>query len=345
MRILVRAPNWIGDQVMAYPFFYLLRKAYPSAWIGVVCNEWVKDIQFSDLINEIFTFQKKTSKVDTFKSIFSLAKKIKKNGTWDLGIALPNSFGSALLLRLAGVKKRRGYATDARNFLLNEPIVWDPSPTLHRVEAYGKLLPDVAQEKDSLREFWKRAEKFDPIIQWPLAQAIEPPAEKYWVVAPGAVADSRRWSKESYAELIQLVSKSLGYPAVVVGGKSEQEIARYFEQQNLPVINKVNQGRVSSLWKIFSHAQFTVCNESGLAHLASLCGSQVIIVCGAADPKRTQPIGPGKAQVIINPVECWPCERNVCLFTDHRKNQCLKGIFPHRVFNEIKSLNEVKNAT
>ena len=29
-KILIRAPNWIGDQILAYPCFQYLRAGYPS---------------------------------------------------------------------------------------------------------------------------------------------------------------------------------------------------------------------------------------------------------------------------------------------------------------------------
>ena len=81
-RILVRTPNWIGDQIMAYPFFSQLRKSYPDAWIGVVCTEWVKDIQFRGLIDEIFILPKfkKKSLLGSFNSIRRIAKVLKSKG-------------------------------------------------------------------------------------------------------------------------------------------------------------------------------------------------------------------------------------------------------------------------
>ena len=51
--ILVRAPNWIGDQVLAFPFFHHLRKAYPKAHIAAVCVPWVENVQFKTLVDEV----------------------------------------------------------------------------------------------------------------------------------------------------------------------------------------------------------------------------------------------------------------------------------------------------
>lgn len=336
-RILVRAPNWIGDQVMAYAFFAQLRKNNPHDWIGVVCTEWVKDIQFRGYVDEIFVLPKfkKKSYLNSFKSIKRIAGELKKKGPWDHGFLLPNSFGSALLFYMAKVKNIRGYQTDLRGFLLNEKLKWNPDPSIHRSDMYLNLLAQEGLMHGSSKEYFN---KFDPIKQWPEVIPLEIPRNRYVVIAPGATADSRKWSEDKFSELITNIHSKWGFKSVIVGGPAEKKIAEAFVKKELPVIDFTAKGSVSSLWKIFQESQFVVCNESGLAHMASLCGAKVQIVCGAADPKRTTPVGPGVVQVQTNPnVSCWPCEKNVCQFQDHRKNQCHEGIFPPQVIEKIES--------
>lgn len=330
-RILVRAPNWIGDQVMAYPFFQELRHRHPQAWIAVVCTEWVKDIQFKGLVDEVFVLTKKRDEsfIQSARTIFAFAKELKSKGPWDFGVTLPNSFGAALLLYLANAKVRRGYDTDVRGFLLTGPLVWNPSHEIHRAEAYLHLLSPEGETAMS-------AIDFDPIRCWPSKEPIEPPSENYFIIAPGATADSRRWPAEKFGELVHLVTTKYGYKALVVGGNAEKEIAAQLFRNGVPIEDYTGRGWVSAHWKLFRSAKFTICNESGLAHVAALCGSKVQIVCGAADPRRTRPIGPGLVQVKVNPIECWPCEKNTCLFTDERKNQCLRGISAEEILREVE---------
>ncbi len=141
-RILVRTPNWIGDQILAYPFYQILRAKYPKAWITVVCPEWVRDIQFKGFVDEVLVIPRKknSSFIQSFKAINEFSKKIRATGSFDLGIALPNSFGSALLLHRSGAKQRRGYDTDLRGLLLTQKINWDSSPSVHRSQSYVNLL-------------------------------------------------------------------------------------------------------------------------------------------------------------------------------------------------------------
>lgn len=339
-RILIRAPNWIGDQILAFPFYRTLRDHYPDAWIGVICTEWVSDIQFKSLVDEVFILpkSKEDSLIQAFIKIWNFSKTLKQKGPWDLSIALPNSFGAALLLFLAGARARRGYLADARGIFLNEKLIWNPSQSVHRSQAYLNLLKIEGLPNFPAKQFWAEypEKTFDPIRYWPGIEPIEPPKVPYFVLAPGATADSRRWSADSFAEFIKMIAKEYGLKPVIVGGKAERAIASQFYKNGIEIEDYTGRGWVAAHWKLFRQAKFTVCNESGLAHVAAICGSQVQIVCGAADPRRTKPIGPGKVQVKVNAVDCWPCEKNQCQFQDERKNQCLVGITPKHLFEEVK---------
>jgi heptosyltransferase-2 len=336
-RILIRSPNWIGDQVMAYVFFKSLRDQYPRAWIAVVCTEWVRDIQFRGFVDEIFVIPKKKSDGwwDSFKKIRSLALRIKENGPWDLGISMPNSFGSALLIYWSGATLRRGYNTDARGILLNQKMKWNSDPNIHRSDVYAKLLLKDLPVK--AKDYWLMSEEknFDPIKHWPDVLSLDPPEKNYVVIAPGAVADSRRWSTAQFAELIELIYEKHGLRSVIVGGIAEREIAESFLKRDLPVINYTVKGSVSSLWRIFRQAKFTISNDSGLAHVASLCGSPTYIIWGAGEPRRTEPIGPGVVQLKLNAIECWPCEKNTCDLPGNQKNKCLLDIRPFSVLEDL----------
>lgn len=339
-RILIRSPNWIGDQILAYPFYKELRRNYPDAWIAAVCTEWVKDVQFQGLVDEVFVIPKRQagSWWSSFKIIRDFARAVKASGPWDLGITLPNSFGSALFLYLAGAVERRGYSADGRSFLLTQKLAWNPSHQIHRAHAYLQLLEPEGALPFEGQNYWKSgAEKqFDPIHYWPNAVALTPPKQPYIVIAPGATADSRRWTVDQFAEFIDRIQKQYAYRVVLVGGPAERKIGEELVARGLTIEDYIAKGSVSSLWRVFRESKFTICNESGLAHVAALCGSRVQIICGAADPRRTCPIGPGPVQVKVNPVSCWPCERNVCMFEDNRRNRCLVGIAPEQVVKEVE---------
>lgn len=351
--ILVRSSNWIGDQVLSFPFFYYLRKQFPHAHIASVCVPWTKDIQYQTLVDQIIVLEKNVypGLWSRFKNLDEQAQKIKKMRPWDLAISLPNSFSAAWLLYRSGAKQRRGYRDEGRSLLLNDGIDL-PNETfgvLHRAQSYLDLLPKHSVPIRTAQKFWGEIPENDldePIAGeipffnekkfWPIQQ-VEPPPFPYWIIAPGATADSRRWPVDYFIALAKMINQKTGLKGLVVGGPKEAPLAqRLCEIEELHLVDYTARGPVSSLCQLFRNAKFTVCNESGLSHVASLSGSFTQIICGAADPKRTKAIGPGVVQVSLNAVECWPCEKNVCYQPIDQKIQCLKGIKPETVWEEIQ---------
>ena len=360
-RILIRSPNWIGDQVLAYPFFYYLREMYPSAHIAVSCVTWVESVQFLHLVDEViplaplFVARMEDSVlpmwVQKARALERSAVRLRERGPWDLGICLPHSFSSAWLMFRSNVTQRVGYRSDGRGFLLHQAIDGDPSHSGHRSETYVRLLLDHRLNKKPVTEFWgvPPAHDLDPGIPgvqqsfpvekaWPNVEPLSPPSQPYWVLAPGSNADSRRWSIEKFAQLAQKVSSQKGWTGVIVGGVAERPAAaRLMEDPSLKLIDWTGRGSVATYWKVFRNAKVSVCNDSGLAHVAALCGSAVQIIWGAGDPKKTEPLGPGRVRILFSPVECWPCESNVCDQLKEKNLECLKNIQPEAVWEEIQS--------
>ncbi len=356
-KIVVRSPNWIGDQILAYPFFHYLREAYPSSHIAVVCSPWVEAVQFRNLVDEVHLLPKVkgASLWDKWQSLELGAEGLKQAGPWDLGICLPNSFSSAWLFYRSGVKRRRGYATDGRGFLLQESLPWSRKSISHRAEAYVRLVTEAPLSLPPVSEFWGTypSNDLDPKIPgvleqlnvetaWPASTPLDLhpfqiPGE-YYVLAPGSTAESRRWPVERFAALARLIVDETGWSGLIVGGAGESSIARQLASDpSLKLVDCTARGPVTSYWKVFREAQFTLSNDSGLAHMASLCGSPVQVVWGAGNPRRTEPLGPGQVRVLFNPVACWPCESNLCSQPSERRLECLRGIFAEAVWKEIKA--------
>ncbi|MFZ9596179.1 MAG: glycosyltransferase family 9 protein [Bdellovibrionia bacterium] len=359
--ILVRAPNWIGDQILAYPFFHHLRESFPQAKISVACASWVQSIQFKNCVDQVFVLPQPREKtfLGRWEALNLGAQVIQEQGPWDLGFSLPNSFSSAWFLWRSRVRVRVGYATEGRSLLLTHAFKPSSEASMHRSQAYLSLLAAAVPQAH-----WGPAEKFwgvppvnelDPGVPgvlsefdasraWGESDILEPPVGPYWVLAPGSQAASRRWPGDSFAALAQLIASEcnpLGganFPGLVVGGASEMDMAlEWAQDKKLNLQDWTARGTPASYWKVFRNAQFAVCNDSGLAHLSALCGTKTHIVWGAGSPGVTEPIGPGQVQISMNPVACWPCQKNQCLLPASRNLECLRGIYADVVWNEIRT--------
>jgi heptosyltransferase-2 len=355
-RILVRSPNWIGEQILAFPFFHYLRQAYPRAHIAAACVPWVASVQFRALVDAVFILPAPQGRSVLAKlgAMEEGARMLREAGPWDLGFCLPNSLSSGWSMFRAGVRIRRGYVREGRGLLLNQGLPWDSGGSRHRAEVYVGLLPCGAGPECPVEQFWGVPsgddlapgipgvlERFDAVRNWPDAEPMDPPHGPYWVLAPGTRAESRRWPEEYFAALSRRIALETGWTGIVVGGPDEGAAAgRLSRDRELKLLDWTGRGPVTAYWRVFAGARFTVSNDSGLAHVASLCGSPMEIVWGAGDPRHTKPLGPGMVRVAFNPVDCWPCERNTCSQPAAGKLQCLRGILPEMVWSDIKRLSQ-----
>jgi ADP-heptose:LPS heptosyltransferase len=360
--------------VLSLPFFYSLRNAHPDAHITVVCKPWVSSLQFREWVDEVVVLPRAfdSSLLGKFEFLKELRSFLKgRFRGFDVGYSLPNSWSAALVLKWAGCRQRIGYRAEGRGWILTHPLdPWGDERGLssqevrHRSQAYLELLAESDRATSWATSFWGEPResgsesivglqdwkpgvlsRFEIERAWNESDQLAPPPGSYWVLAPGATADSRRWNVEGWIELSRRIWKKYRIPGLIVGGAKEAPLGeRLARDSELGLQDWTARGEVASLGQLFRKAQLTLSNESGLAHVASLCGSPVIIACGAADPRRTRPIGPGRVSVVVNGVDCWPCERNQCRFPVQSMDRylaCLKGLSVDAVWEEVQSVISV----
>jgi heptosyltransferase-2 len=112
-RILVRGVNWLGDAVMSMPAVSNLRAAFPNSTIALLTHKKLIDIWMNNPdLNEIILLD---------ENLFSVAKKI-RHRKFDLAIAFPNSYRSAIELWFGGIEERIGFRGFLRSFFLTKSV-------------------------------------------------------------------------------------------------------------------------------------------------------------------------------------------------------------------------------
>ena len=102
--IIIRSPNWVGDVVMATPAFRSIRENFSGAKITIALKSYVqKLIEGAPWFDEVLVLDSNNQYSESMQ-IFSLVKQIRFR-KYDLGFLFPNSFSSALVLWLGGVKR------------------------------------------------------------------------------------------------------------------------------------------------------------------------------------------------------------------------------------------------
>ena len=134
MRILVVQPSWVGDAVMATPTLRAIRELYPDAHIGYLMRRYVKPLYAGmPWADQLITYRTGKTKAKAGKGqFFDLAARLRA-ARFDLAILLPNSFKTALICKMAGIKRVVGYERDGRGFLLTDKLL--------PVKDRGKFIP------------------------------------------------------------------------------------------------------------------------------------------------------------------------------------------------------------
>ena len=110
-RLVVLAPNWLGDAVMALPLIADVRRAWAETVIAVAARPsvaplfaLVRGVNETVVLDDASAWRAASR---TSSSVQRLAA-----GDFDAALLLPNSFQSAALVWRAGIAERWGFATD-----------------------------------------------------------------------------------------------------------------------------------------------------------------------------------------------------------------------------------------
>src|SRR5450759_2902059 len=118
-RILIVAPSWVGDAVLAQPLFKRLHERHRELALEVLAPPWTRALfarmpEISASIDSPFGHGE-----FALKRRYALGRSLAVRH-YDQAIVLPNSFKSALVPCFAGIPLRTGFVGEARWGLLND---------------------------------------------------------------------------------------------------------------------------------------------------------------------------------------------------------------------------------
>ena len=326
-QILVLAPSWLGDAVMATPFLLALRRRRPAARIALMCREYVSEIfRRSRGIDSIVEYRGRS-----IRARFAAARGANANG-FDVCFVLPPSFSSALVSCGSRARRRIGYAGQWRRILLTDALNEAGYRAGHLSAAYLRLLE-------------RHTGAAEPTV--PLPEVIPPPSwrttgsgfageDDYFVVAPGATyGASKVWPHERYAGLAGLLAHRTGATAVIVGRNEEREGAAVLaESIGAGTRNLAGKLSLEGLVAVLRGASVTIGNDSGPVHVSAALGVPTVAVFGPTSAEWTAPRG-SAVRIVREDISCAPCFKRECPFGSPR---CLSQIGIDRVFETALSL-------
>ena len=335
--VVVLAPNWLGDAVMALPAISDIRHAFPSAMLTVAARGAVASLfKLVPFIDQMVTLRW-SGRLWQRHVFDGDAAQLRELGS-DLAIVLPNSFASAWLVSRAAIADRWGYAADLRTRLLSR-AVRRPAGSMHQGAYYQHLTRELGIDSGPL-------EPAVTLTEAVLASARVFLRERGWtastplvVFAPGAAyGTAKRWIPQHVARLVSMLVRQRQAMCALVGSRGDAataaEIVGALEEGTRPrVMDLTGATTIEMLAGVLGVADACVSNDSGAMHLAAAVGTPVVALFGATNEFETAPLTRHgrRAAVLSHPVWCRPCMLRECPI-DHR---CMKRIAPERVYDAL----------
>lgn len=350
-RVIVRAPNWVGDAVMAEPALRRFRDLFKHARLAIFASPWVAGLYEDEgLADEIIS-----AEVRGVRAFFKESRGLRAR-QFDLAVLLQNSFSAALLARAGGIRHVAGYPTDGRRLLLDPVIPLDPhGKTRHQVFYYGRIVSFLESALTDRRgsdtgEHLTRGDAVAPrlrataaardraasLLAEQAAPGMESPGNApLLVLSPGATnSRAKRWLPERFAELADKLSGKLGFQTVIIGSAGDIEVAQTVTRaMRTHVAQLAGKTDLPTLKGLLSTASVLISNDTGSAHVGAALGIPTVVVFGPTEHFATRPYS-DKAIVVHHPVECSPCMLRDCPI-DHR---CMTGVQVDEVFAAVEGL-------
>jgi heptosyltransferase-2 len=317
LRLVVVAPNWLGDAIMALPAIADVARARPRWTIAVAARASIAPLY--SMVPAVSAVVALPSGEERWRA----AARRLRGYSFDAALLLPNSFESALAVWRAGIAERWGYRREWRGPLLTHPVA--PLAGGHQAEYYqqltsalgfppGDLEPRLALPPDRRQEAARILMDAGWDGKGPLV-----------AVAPGAAyGGAKRWPLESFADLARRLVAD-GVTVVLVGNAADRDAIGDLEPlagRHDRVVNLLGKTDLPSLAGVLSHCRGLVSNDSGAMHVGAALGVRVTALFGPTDERATRPLGPTPPILLTHDVWCRPCLLRECP-VDHR---CMRGI-------------------
>lgn len=345
-RIIVRAPSWLGDFVMAEPIVRALCErgaervaiAAPERLLGLI------DARFPNAVRlPISTHAPERAR--TYEGR-------------DCALLLNGSFQSAWSAWSAGVPLRAGFARGGRAPLLTHAIVparerGGVPAGLGRAGPFPRALPRPfgaacvelagaigltvrARVPRLLVSDRARDRTNERLMGAGLASG-----ERFVLVNAGSRPGSAKGCPpESLSVTLDALARSVACPFVIACAPGEEESAR-------ATVALVRRARkialvepavdLAELVFLSSAAALVLTTDNGARHVAQAFATPTLVLCGPTDPRHTAE-HPANVRVVRVRVPCGPCHRERCPLQGESHHACMTRIDPAEIVRAAEEL-------
>jgi len=329
-RIWLRAPNWLGDFVMATATFARVRAAFPSAHLTVGLRPYLRPLlSGAKLFDEVVDTPRARGLRDLWRQVAHM-----RAGHYDLAIVLPNSLATGLVPFLARVPLRLGYK-QGRSLLMNlgrtaamrrglldrrtGPRRWPtPMPSY-----YHDLLDVIGLPAGGEHPQLAVTEAEEAWVGEHLRSLGIDESTKLLLLVVGAnYGSSKLWMPERFAAVARHFQERRSMRALVLVGPSEVELGERIAAEGGAIALSKPVLPLDKLKALVRRGALMITGDTGPRHLAVAFDRPVVCLMGPSDPNYTN-YCLEHTELIRKDLECSPCQRKICPLGHHR---CMRDI-------------------
>ena len=325
-RLLVVAPSWIGDTVLAQSLFRTLKARDPGARLDVLAPPWcLLVLSRMPEVDAAIAAPLAHGRL-RLRARYLLARNLRRR-RYAQAIVLPNSWKSALVPFLAGIPRRTGWLGEQRYGLLND---WRRKRKTHAMTVQQYVALAAAPDAPLPEPLPRPALQVNAVERETALAALDlaRPERGMLALCPGAeYGPAKRWPAEHFAALARGFAARGGAVWLFGSRKDAPTTAQVNEHAGGVCTDLAGRTTLTQAIDLLALADAVVTNDSGLMHVAAALDRRVIALYGSSDPAMTPPMS-DKAVVLRTGIACSPCFKRECPYGHLR---CLRELTPERV--------------
>lgn len=301
----------------------------------VVSAEFEELVSFNPNLNRIILFERQTG----IKGLLKLCKKIRQE-QYDLIIDLHKKLRSFLICLTSGAKERVFYNKHSfLRFLLVKFKINRYSDIPFMSNLYLKSLQrfDIEDDGQGL-ELYITPSK-DKVISELLCREGISKGDLLIAIAPGAHWSTKRWIKERYIELANLLIQNKKAKIVILGGREEVKLSDEIKASLLsePIIATGSFSLMETA-ALLKKCKVLICNDTGIMHLSAAVKTPVVAVFGPTVKEFGYYPYRVDNRVITKDLPCKPCSTRGTSKCKIKTFDCMRHISTYEVLSAVEEL-------
>jgi heptosyltransferase-3 len=297
--LVIRQHNQMGDMLLAVPAFRGLRTRFAGARITVVAAPINADVMLRNpYVDEVIVYAKERNRNNPLELVRFVADL--RRHRFDAVIVLNTvsfsvtsmmlAVASGARVRLGSTSRLFGHDLTRRFYHLELPLppgeelarMHESAHNIYPLSAIGVREIDLTSALVPLAGEERNCERF--------IAASFGEGGRFIVVHPGAGKPQNIWPAERFAVVAAALHERFGLGTIAVGGPVDADALGAFLGACGPYPVVVSRPSVGFLGALMKRSAITLCNDTGIMHVAGAVGSRCVAVFGPTDPARWKPV-------------------------------------------------------